>query len=279
MRRALWLQTFWDSAYLLSGCCALLYGFIWLRLWIVSQINFSEAASMFNKIMPDFFQKLLPIPLDVLTTIEGRVVIGYEELPVGLLLALWTVTRGTDCLAGRLGDGTMEMLLAQPIRRRTLVTSHSGITFLGVGLLALCSLLGTATGIATLEFDQPTVASTYLPATANLFSIGILMMGIATLCSALARTRAEAVALFVGFYVLQITFKIVGLMSAKLAWFKNLTFLSAYEPAKLTIGIKNAPEEFWPLFWQYNAILLGIGVGCWIVATLLFCRRDVPAPL
>ncbi|HCK40321.1 MAG TPA: hypothetical protein DHW22_01675, partial [Planctomycetaceae bacterium] len=104
MIRALWVQSLRDSALLLCGCCSLLFGFIWFRLWIVSQINFAEAVGLFNKMLPDFFHKLLPVPIDMIATLEGRVVMGYEELPVGLLMALWTVTRGTECLAGRLWD-------------------------------------------------------------------------------------------------------------------------------------------------------------------------------
>ena len=279
MSRALWFRSWRDSFVLLLACCALLFGFIWLRLWIVSQIDFAVAAASFEKMIPEFIRKLLPVPIEVISTIEGRVVFGFEELPVGLLLALWTVTRGTDCLAGRLGDGTMEMLLSQPIRRLTLVTSHTGVTVVGVFLLAFSSWLGVLVGILTVEFDETTNATAYWPAVGNLLCIGLLMVGIATLASALARTRAEAVAFFVGFYVMEIACKILGLMTQKLGWLKNLTFLTAYEPTKLTIGFQTEPDVYWPLFWQYNALLVGIGLVTWLVATTYFCRRDLPAPL
>ena len=279
MSRALWCQTLRDSLFLLLGCCSLLFGFIWLRLWIVSQIDFAEAANLFTKMLPEFFQRLLPVPIDMIATIEGRVVVGYEELPVGLLMALWTVTRGTECLAGRLGDGTLEMMLAQPVRRLALVMSHSGVTLLGVAAVALAAWLGTAIGIFTVGFDEETSITTYLPATFNLFSVGVFMAGSATLASAIAPSRAQAVAIFVGFYVLEITFKILGLMSSDLAWLKKWTFLSAYEPTQLTIGLKSSPELYWPLFWQTNGLLIGLGLAALAAAATIFCRRDVPAPL
>ncbi|MCG8448900.1 MAG: ABC transporter permease [Pirellulales bacterium] len=279
MNRALLIRTWRDSVFLLLGCCALLFGFIWLRLWIVAQIDFAEAAEWFTRVLPKFFERLLPVSIDKIASIEGRVVFGYEELPVGLLLALWTVSRGSECLAGRLGDGTLEMLLAQPLRRLTLVTSHTGVTLLGVVLVVSSAWLGTATGILTMGFNESTTAITYLPATANLLCIGVLMTGIATLASAVARSRAEAVAMFVGFYVLEITGKILGLMTPDLAWLKKLTFLSAYEPTRLTIGLKSDPAHYWPLFWQYNGILVGLGFASLAIAATIFCRRDVSAPL
>lgn len=279
MSQALWIRTFRDSLSLLAGCCALLFGFVWLRLWIVSQINFAEATNLFTKMLPKFFEQLLPVPFDEIATIEGRIVFGFEELPVALLVALWAVSRGTDCLAGRMGDGTLEMLLAQPVRRMTLFTSHSGVTLLGVGACASAAWLGTAAGILTVDFQETTSATVYLPATVNLFSLGTFMVGAATLVSAVAASRAQAVAIFVGFYVLELTCKLLSLMSTDLEWLNKLTFLSAYEPTQLTIGLQSAPAQTWPLFWQTNGTLTALGACALAVAAAIFCWRDVPAPL
>jgi len=256
-----------------------MFAFIWLRLWIVSQIDFQEAIGLFVKVIPDFIQKMLPVPIEVIATIEGRITFSYEELPVGLLVALWTVTRGSECLAGRLGDGTMEMLLSQPVHRLTLVTSHVAVTVLGVGLISLAAWLATAMGIATIAFDEPSSATTYLPAAANLFSVGVFMAGAATLASVLGRSRVQAVALFVSFYVVEITCKILGMLASSMAWLKKLSFLSAYEPTLITIGLKNEPTEYWPIFWQYNGLLIGLGIAAIALAATIFCHRDVPAPL
>jgi|GEM_PF-2913186 len=276
---SLWNRSLRDSWALLASCCALMFGFIWLRLWIVSQIDFQEAIGMFTKVIPDFIQKMLPVPIEVIATIEGRITFSYEELPVGLLIALWTVTRGSECLAGRLGNGTMEMLLSQPVSRLMLVTSHVAVTLFGLSLISLAAWLATLVGIATIDFNESTVAATYLPAAANLLCVGVFMAGAATLASALGRSRGEAVALFVAFYVVEITCKILGLLATNMAWLKKLSFLSAYEPTILTIGIQNTPAEHWPLFWQYNGLLVGLGLAAMALAAAIFCHRDVPAPL
>ncbi|MGI9427727.1 MAG: hypothetical protein ACR2NM_03635, partial [Bythopirellula sp.] len=90
---------------------------------------------------------------------------------------------------------------------------------------------------------------------------------------------AHAVAIFVAFYVVEITCKILGLLASKVAWLKKLSFLSAYEPPLITIGLQNEPAEYWPIFWQYNGLLVGLSVAALAVATAIFCYRDVPAPL
>ena len=38
---------------------------------------------------------------------------------------IWAIMRGSDCVSGEIGRGTMEMLLAQPVRRTSLYTAHS----------------------------------------------------------------------------------------------------------------------------------------------------------
>ena len=64
-----------------------------------------------------------------------------------------------------------------------------------------------------------------------------------------------------------------------MAWLKKLSFLAAYEPTQLTIGLQQEPAETWPIFWQYNGLLIGLGLAALAIAATIFCHRDVPAPL
>jgi len=279
VNRALLSRTCRDALPLLAGCSALLAGFILLRLWVVAQIDFDEATILFAKILPKFIERLLPVPFETIATIEGRVIFGFEEAPVLLLMSLWAVTRGTECLAGRLGDGTMEMLLSQPLRRITVVASHTVVTLLGTVLVALAAWLGIGIGISFLDFDEPTTISSYLPAVANLMCLGFFLVGTSTLASAVTRTRSQAVGLMVSFIVIEMACRIMGMMSPKVAWLKKISFLSAYEPTLLTTGMIKDSATHVPLQWQYNGILIGLGLTSLAIGTAIFCRRDVPAPL
>lgn len=279
MNRALLSRTCRDALPLLAGCSALLVGFVLLRLWVVAQIDFDEATALFARILPKFIERLLPVPFETIATIEGRVTFGFEEAPVLLLTSLWAVTRGTECLAGRLGDGTMEMLLAQPLRRFTVVASHTLVTLLGIVLIAFAAWMGIGIGISILDFDEPTSMSSYRPAAANLMCLGIFLVGVSTLASAVTRTRSQAVGLTVSFIVIEMACKIMGMMSSKVAWLKKISFLSAYEPTLLTTGMIKDPAKYGSLQWQYNGILIGLGLAALAIGTTFFCRRDVPAPL
>jgi ABC-2 type transport system permease protein len=278
MDRVLYFASLRDGAALLASCCALTTLFVALRVWIASHIEFAAFVTLFSEGLK-FFQKLLPVPIEDLASPLGRVAFSFEEGPTLLLMGLWTIARGTECIAGRVGAGTMEMLLAQPVRRLSVVASHTAGTLTGVAAIAATAWLGAALGTAISKFDAPPAASQLAPAAVNYLGLGVFIAGAATFVSALARSRSQAVGLVIGFYVVQLTLMIMGRLSTEFAWLERLTILSAFEPTLLAIGLVRDPATHWPLFWMYNGWLFGLGALMLAAATAIFCRRDVPAPL
>jgi ABC-2 type transport system permease protein len=278
MNRVLLVRSLRDSWLLLASCCVLTTGFIWLRVWISSLIKGDQFIRMFSGALKTF-SRLLPVSIEDLASPLGRAAFSYEEMPVILLLGLWTVTRGSDCIAGRVGAGTMEMMLAQPLRRSTLVTSHTVVTLAGVVAIAAATWTGLAAGLSTSHFTPPPALRSLLPALANFFAFGVFLVGLATACSALVRSRSQAVAVVIGFYVVNLAMMILSRLAPAAAWLQKFTIFSAYEPTKLTVEMARNTTTGWPIFWQYNAVLLGVGAALWILAATIFCRRDVPAPL
>ncbi|MBA4105447.1 MAG: hypothetical protein C0485_06785 [Pirellula sp.] len=267
-----------DSWLLLVSCCVMSFGFTWLRVWVASHIKVDAFIKFFSEGL-QIFQGLLPVPIEDLASPLGRVAFSFEELGLLMLLGLWTVTRATDCLAGRIGAGTMEMLLAQPVRRLTLVTTHTAVTLGGVLAMGAASWLGVKFGLQFSKFEEAPEWTKLAPAAVNFVCLGVFITGAATLVAALVRTRSQAVGMVIAFYVVELMLMIIGRLNDRFAWMNRLTILSVYEPTLLTIGLNRDPSVYWPLFWQYNATLLGLGVAALALAATIFCRRDVPAPL
>ena len=85
---------------------------------------------------------------------------------------------------------------------------------------------------------------------------------------------------------------VLAVAAEELRWLKPFTFFTAYEPQVFVSVAVDQPEHTWSLLlfddqgaWTdlgplgYNLILLGIGLMSYIAATVIFCRRDLPAPL
>jgi ABC-2 type transport system permease protein len=278
MNRVLIKRSIADSWALLVGCAVMLAAFVCVRVWFASKIEVDALVKLFSGGLK-VFENLLPVSIEDLASPLGRAAFGFEELPTILLLGLWTVSRGSECLAGRVGAGTMEMLLAQPVSRLTVVASHSVVTLAGVVALALAGWLGTGLGLEISAFEEPPAWWAVMPAIVNFAALGVLQTGGVTFLAAFARTRAQAVAIAVGVYVVELALMIVSRISDRSEWLSNFTYITAHQPSYLTLGVARDPATYWPIFWQYNLFLFGLGLGLLAAAAAIFCRRDVPAPL
>ncbi len=130
-----------------------------------------------------------------------------------------------------------------------------------------------------------------LPAATNYCCLGVFLTGLTTLLSSWDRYRWRTIGLTVGFYVVQTIFELVGLAVERMEWIKRFTFFTAYEPIAFVARSVESPETAWAFFLSddthlthlgplgYDAILVGLGLAGLVAGTIVFCRRDLPAPL
>lgn len=253
-----------QSILLFLACGAALFAFAWVRVWVVSLLDMGQ----FQTILEQFreFEKFAPIEFDALFTYSGRVGMTYDEPIVILCTVIWCVARGSDVVSGELGRGTLEMLLAQPISRRTLLLSHAAVSIAGLVLLCLLVWAGIGVGIQAttvqetlpqptfrvplLNIDLPISAGepvqesvplsdrvdvrTYAAATFHLFAFGFFLLGLATMLSCFDRYRWRTIGFVVGFYVLQLVMFGLGKAAESLEWLLSISFFSCYKPQKMT---------------------------------------------
>ena len=284
MNRALWKKAIYEAALLFVGCASILYLFCWVRVWITSRLEMNQFQNILENI-PDSWQKLSPVPIEQLLSYESRIAVTYEEPIVYLMMAIWTIARSSDAVSGGLGRGTHEMLLAQPVSRTAVITTHSIVTLGGVLLLAVAAFLGTFTGIEStvvseasapiqvpmLGFDIPFTggqpvetpmrdkvsASQFVPAAVNYFGLGCFLVGFTTLMSSWDRYRWRTIGITVGFYVISSILELVGMAVDGFSWVKRLTFFAAYEPVRFVSEAVVYPERQW-------AWLVRDGNGAWL---------------
>jgi len=314
-----------DGRWLFVSCAAAMFAFCWLRVWIVSLLDTSRVEAILQ-LLPSEWQRFTPVDFDWLVTYAGRISLAYDELIVVGCIWVWAIARGSDCVSGEISRGTMEMLLAQPVSRLRLLLTQASVTVSGVALLSFTAWLGTYVGIQTtyakeevrpmwdLPIPLPWVGSEipipfsareihwaplsdkvdawlFLPASANLFALGLMTAGFATLMSAWDRYRWRTIGIVMGVLVVQVLIKIAGLASDDLSWLLYLSVLTAYEPEAFVRIADSVPGSAWNLFisnvdgtvdygplW-YHSVMGTIGGASYLLAAIVFCRRDLPAPL
>lgn len=284
MHLALWKKSFREARWLLLGLCGTMFAFQWMRVWMIGQVPIGNFRHLL-KLLPPMAEKLAPIPYDQLATPLGRVSAGFAEPLVMLMLAVWGIARGSDAVSGELGRGTMELLLAQPVRRIAVLATQAGVTLSGAALLALAAWLGMVVGVRTVTLEDSVNVFKLLPGVLNVFALCAFLAGLSTLASSADRYRGRTIGIMGAIYVAATVAKIVGRVSERWRFLNFCSFFAAFEPALLVIRSKEA----WT-FWNaaeggrlgglgYDGILLGLAVAFYAGAAVIFCRRDLPAPL
>lgn len=286
MNRALWKKSFMESRWLLLGGVAIMLAFHWLRVWITSQLPQSQ-LKMILDLVPSFVKKLSPVPMEQIATTAGRIALSYDDPLVLLVITVWGIGRGSDAVSGEISRGTMEMLLAQPVRRATILWTQAMMTILGGAILCTSAWLGTWLGLATIELEDTVAATVFIPAALNVFSLTFFLAAISTLASSWDNYRWRTIGIVGAFYVIEMIAKVIARAVKNWQWLEHFTIFTAFEPQALVLDTQHA----WTLHYTapngatmlgglgYDAILVGLGLACYAGATLIFCRRDIPAPL
>jgi ABC-2 type transport system permease protein len=285
MNLALWKKSFSESRWLLVCSMALMFAVHWLRVWLASFFSTSALEGMFSY-MPALVEEMMPVSLAQVATVPGRIAAEYDDPVVLLLMTVWSISRGSDAVSGELNRGTMEMLLGQPVTRLGVLMSQACVTLAGAALLGLAAWMGTCTGLATVTLEQSISPRVFVPAALNLFALGVFLAGLTTMVSAATNYRSHTIGIVGGFYAVSMIIKIVGRLAPGWKWLTYTSFFTPFEPQLLVAGTGTA----WS-FWKpnaesfelgalgYDGILIGLGLSCYLVAALVFCRRDLPAPL
>ena len=271
---AVWRQAWGDQKILLLALAALWGLFPWIYIWLQSQVPMGD-FQMLLRLIPDDWQKLSGVPLADVATPAGRVALAFVDPIVILGATVWGVTRGSDVVSGPLERGTMEMVLAAPVRRTAVYATHAAATLAGGALICGVLLAAIWSAVALGPWRGTIDPARFAPAVANVFWLLVCMSGVAGLLSAAGSHRSRTIGIMCGFYVISLLFKLIGRLSDQLAWMGWLSVFTAYEPQQLVTGT----AESWWLVARYDAVLIGIGLAAYLVGALIFARRDLPAPL
>jgi ABC-2 type transport system permease protein len=233
--------------------------FPWIRIWTISQFELSGFGPLIEQFK--LIEKFSPVPLEQFLTYPGIIGLTYDEPVLLLCLLAWSISRGSDVVSGELGRGTMEMLLAQPIRRWQVLGAHAIVSISGLVVLCLLVFAGMALGIGTnstpvrdsqswivpwmswnVKLPWSTEEMRWVPLidlvdpmlyaipTLNLFALGFAVLGLSVAVSSFDQYRWRSVGVVIGIYVLQLLLFILSKSTPSLGYLKSFTFLAAYQP-------------------------------------------------
>jgi ABC-2 type transport system permease protein len=287
MNGALWKKAYGEVRLVLPLFIAVMFGFQVLHVWVASQLDLQLIRDVLN-IMPDFMKRVLPVSVDTLASYTGRVAIGYDHPIVAFGFAFWAVARGSDAVSGPLNRGTLETavsgplnrgtletVLAQPVRRTDVLLSNAVVATLGTALMATACWLGTFTSLSLIPKLHDISPLPYIHCAVNLFAYAFFLGGMTTLISSADRYRGRTIGIAAAMYVIAVVLKLTGRMAAGFESLAYFSFLTPYEPQRFI------DPQFDPamLAVNYDVPLVVLGLACYVIAVVIFAKRDLPAPL
>jgi len=275
MNSALWRKAFRDAWLQLAVSSALLVLFGWCFVWLMSLFQPGMITAILDY-LPSFVETLLGVPLSKLATVAGRVSVLYVHLVTVLVCLGWAVGRGSDVVSGEISRGTMDLLATLPVRRYWIVLSSAAVTGLGAAVLAVSIWAGSLVGMRVVTLPETVPPVRFLPGVVNLFSMTFCLAGVTSLISSWDRSRWRTILVAGGLFAVSSVVKMIARLWAPGAWLKYLSLLTAFEPQKL---ILLEPDVTRTMAWQYDGALLGLGLGAYVLAAIVFSRRDIPAAL
>lgn len=232
--------------------------------------------------------------------------IGYVHPLMQFVFCIWAIGRAAGALAGELDRGTLELLLAQPIARRTVVLAHLAVDVLVIPVLCLSLWAGTLLGLQIVGPFQVTEAETSLfkhlpfaikidqsllhvdrwafgPATVNVAGLIFAVSGLTMALSACGRFRNRVIGIAAVILLVMFIINVIGQMWDAVATLRPFTVFYYYQPQAIALHGKWTVNlgAVWPWADQINmlVVLFAVGAVGYAIALTVFSRRDMPAPL
>jgi ABC-2 type transport system permease protein len=322
MTFVLWRKLLRDVRVPLLAVCLALFVFEVFWVKVVERVT-TEIAPMLGLVslmqgrQEDFLMNLfLKGPGRVIQSVLGgadvrfnvpqdMLAVGHMHPVVLIVVGLWGVGRASLSMAGEIDRGTMELLLAQPIKRSRIVLAHFLVDIVVIPILCLAIWAGSLTGAALFspftvnpgvyeELRLPVPAQ--LPVlSVNAVALGPGLLNIGALLFAISgytmwissrgrsRNRVLGIAIFVT--LLQFMVNVIGQLWDGGEFLRPFTVFYYYQPQLISLKgewtVDPGPLITGRHWVSLNviAVLVVVGAVGYLMALREFRRRDIPAPL
>ena len=238
----------------------------WLLLFFYSQ--FSEAIRQLANQSP-IFKQFTNFGSGNLFTVSGAITLGTQHPLLIALIGIFAVGGSATAIAGERQAGTLEVLLARPLPRRSYLLTQLVATLAIVALLVAALLTGMAVGAVT----QGLTGELDLARFPLVWLNGVLLWGAFTSFSLAASASFDrpgpAIGLSLAFLLANYFLEILGSFWTDAQWTQDYSLFNHFQPSDILAG-KADPFDFVLLAL---AFLVPLAYALWV-----FQRRDIAAP-
>jgi beta-exotoxin I transport system permease protein len=204
-----------------------------------------------------------------LFTLAGSIALGFVHPITLLLMSIMAIGFPALAIAGERQRGTLEIVLARPISRRTLfVTLYvAGLVFLGL-LLAL-QLASALVGSVVMGVADEVAAVNFLPLWLSGWLLFVGFMSLAFAASVASDRVGPAIGIPLGFVLVNYMANVIGSLWPDAAWLEDWSMFDLVKARNVLEGGLAVSDV---------AILVAFAALFVAIALAVFPRRDLAAP-
>ncbi len=242
-----------------------------LQYLIIELMTTVDPQTVFDAVvdqLPERFRMLITEAFITRMTIDGTAAFGFNHPLVLALLAINAINIPTRHIAGEIEFGTMEWLLAHPVRRGQVLLSL-WTTACAVVLLIICGAwIGSLSALAINQLFSQELLLKMLKIGTNLWLLIVLILSFTMLIAVFGREGSKiglrAAAITLGFYFLHF----LSALWDFIGFTKPINIFTYYQPQKLMSGERS--------FALNACVLLALIAVCLWISVRQFQRRDIP---
>ena len=269
INQAIFWKTTRDSASLIVASSLGITGFVVLFVWAMVDMG-QELMAFLSQL--GFLKRIFEFSfgIDVSGEVSITILLAVCFTHALVLMLSWAtvIATTTRVTAGEIERGTADLLLTLPVRRSEVYLSTTLVWLLASLLLALCPLAGLWIGLQIIETEEVVLTSRFVKPAFNFFFLLIAIGGISSLISSCIDRRGLAVATVVGVLVVSVVLNFVEPFIPLIQRIRFLGLLNYFRP----VDVVRLGQ--WPVMEM--AVLLALGIACWTIGLIVFCRKDIP---
>jgi ABC-2 type transport system permease protein len=263
-----------ESRWTLCVSAGVLFGLGWLSVYITSLRETRIIEQLGSIGDDDRIEWMRRLGLTKAPT-SAEIMMAFWNHPFFLILiAIWSISRGSAAVAAEVERGTMDLILSRPISRTTYLASQVVVAIAGLAVLALCLATGSSWAVGHNVLRVPPGHWLLIQPSINLAALGLPIYGYTLLASSGDHVRWRptwiGASLTLGGFICHVIamLPVFSEMAWK-PWLESVSIFTAFNPVELV-----AKGE---TFGGNLAVLAGVGAPCIVLAFVVFAFRDLPA--
>ena len=239
-----------------------------LIVWLVTTIDYQPLMASMLKQLPAFFRQFFEEEFMNKFSAEGGASFGFNHPIVLTLMGINAIMTASRHVAGEIEGGTLELLLAYPVKRTRLLLS-----LWGTGAVQLLAVAGTAwvssvTAVKLYHQLNGDILMSLIKIAGNLWLLFVLVMSftlaLSTFNKEAGKTGLSSAAVLLVFYFVHFLSKIWE----GIGFTRRFNIFTYYQPQQLMFGERS--------FTLHVTVLIILITLCLTITMVQFNRRDIP---